>query len=45
MLERRWFRTYVQPKWLTVPKNMPLSWPGLHIERPINEGRTFNGLL
>jgi len=27
------FRTYVQSKWLTEPKSMPLSWPGPHIER------------
>jgi len=34
----------VQPKWLTEPKYMSLSYPGPHIECHIDEGRTLNGL-
>jgi len=39
------FRTYVQSKGLTEPKRIPLSSPGPHIERQINEGCTFINAL
>jgi len=39
------YHSYVQPKRLTEPKSMSLSWPGPHISWHIIEGRTLNGLL
>jgi len=35
----------VQPKWLSDPKSMSLSWPGLYNEQHIIEGHTLNSLL
>jgi len=41
ILQQNCAHVYVQPKWLTEPKSMSLSWPGPHIEWHIIVGRTL----